>query len=172
MDKEVKIFMWIMVMILTVLLMLSSVFQTAPECFSQQPTICEPQTPCTWARDQISQLLHDEKTPVSIKIEMIEAAMQSLRNTKDYIILFEHPEYQGTVTLIDKNTKDDIQLLDFPLYYGREFSIMIPKGLQMKFTPHKGGSYPYDPLVIGEGHHPRIVYYKGPIQHIRIVSPV
>jgi hypothetical protein len=174
MDKELKIFLWILAMILVVLMMLAAVFKAPPECFSESPeTICEPQTQCNWARDQISQLFGDaNNTPLSLKIPMIEAAMHVLRTNQQYIILYEHPEYQGAITLIDKNNKStDIQLPDFPLYYGRQFSMMIPKGVAISFTPHNGGTYPHDPITLGEGQHPRIVYHKGPLKHIRLHDP-
>lgn len=124
---------------------------------------------------------------------MIEHAIHQLRQTKDFILFFTEFEFRGDVYLLPAKAHSWTSEMrteafatprtnpshfeefveQFNFFYGRQFSCIVPEGVVVTLKPVTGGSYPGEPIVIGQGNHTQLVYHKGPIEQVtvEILSP-
>lgn len=162
---------------------------------SYKQPICAPDTLCTWAARQVIGVMEQPKVSDHVSIflptprplttlqnNMIEGAMDALRNTKDFILFFDREDFRGRVFVLPamevswnqtlrtkefakKEIKPHLEgFIDaFKFYYGRKFSCILPPPWQIVLTPFQEGEYPKDPITIKSGRHTNVLYYRGPL---------
>lgn len=114
-----------------------------------------------------------------LKTRVSEAAVASLRGAFSWAIFYAAPNFIGKAFLVPVGEdltyylEDGDGLVstaalrdfvrDFGFYYGRRFSCVLPEGRKIVMTPVVGGGYPPEPVTLGPGTHPHVIYGKGPL---------
>jgi hypothetical protein len=135
----------------------------------------------------------DDNPDIALKFNqlrntMIGHAMHQIRQTKDFIIFFTDFEFRGNMYLLpavnhtwnsemrteafatppDNPSHFEEFVEQFNFYYGRKFSCIVPEGVVVTIKPVQGGSYPGEPVVIGQGKHAQLVYHKGSVERVAV----
>lgn len=114
-----------------------------------------------------------------LKTRVSDAAVASLRGAFSWAIFYAAPNFIGKAFLVPVGEdltyylEDGDGLVstaalrdfvrDFGFYYGRRFSCVLPEGRKIVMTPVAGGGYPPEPVTLGPGTHPHVIYGKGPL---------
>lgn len=122
-----------------------------------------------------------------LKTRVSEAAIASLRGAFSWAIFYASPNFIGKAFLVPVGEdltyylEDGDGLVstaalrdfvrDFGFYYGRRFSCVLPEGRKIVMTPVPGGGYPPEPVTLGPGTHPHVIYGKGPLLKFTVESP-
>jgi len=123
-----------------------------------------------------------------LKTRVSEAAVASLRGAFSWAIFYAAPNFTGKAFLVPVGEdltyylEDGDGLVstaalrdfvrDFGFHYGRRFSCVLPEGRKIVMTPVAGGGYPPEPVMLGPGTHPHVIYGKGPLLKFTVENSV
>ena len=147
----------------------------------------------THHHDKLRAFLPKDDPSAALKLNllrhtMISHAIHQLRKTTDFIMFFSDFDFKGNVYLLPvvnytwtskmrteafatpptnpSHFEEFVEVFSF--YYGRKFSCIVPEGVVVTLKPVQGGTYPGEPVVIGQGKHAQLVYHKGPIEKVSV----
>lgn len=157
------------------------------------PPVCLSEEDCDWARDQLLALIHRDHASIvmvqgnkkeleGIRQHVLDIGIHALREklTERWIVLFDKPNFQGKMYLIPKAdalweaTDPNANLMlnefvkTFGFYFGRAFSALVPVGYSIALVPIPSNLYPSEPVMIPEGEHMTLNYYKGTLRQLMI----